>query len=204
MKTSVLIPVKSLSRAKSRLSGLLDQPKRKAFMIFMLRHVLGAVRAAGSDIRAFIVTPDPASLEEIRFLVADVIREDEPGQNEALTFAAQRLSPHQPLLTLSADLPLISPADITRLLSLVRVYDAILIPAKAQTGTNGIFLRKPLVVPYFFGHNSLQSFSETATEIGLNWTNYRSPGTEMDIDTVEDFTELVSIYRKHGQTLPPF
>lgn len=65
-------------------------------------------------------------------------------------------------------------------------HQIVLAPSRDGTGTNALLARPPLVVPYVFGVNSLQHYIAQARSYQLSYMLYRSLGTELDIDTLED------------------
>ena len=158
MKTTVLIPVKVLTDAKSRLAGHLTNSERETLVLEMLRHVLQTVKSARADLNPIIVSSDKKIRNLANSLQIKTLPEIVSGHNEALTKAAQQVDPFLPLLTLSADLPLITSQNIEQMVELGQDKDVVLAPSKEETGTNALLLRKPLFLPYVFGINSLKKF----------------------------------------------
>lgn len=186
MKATVLIPVKSLTSAKSRLARYLTSIQREKLVLEMLQHVIKTIKAADDQFEIFIVTLDQKVELLAKSLGVSVIQEKNPGQNRALTFAAKQINQNLPLLTISEDLPLLMTDDIKKLFLLIKNADFVLAPSKEKTGTNAILMQKPMLLPYQFGKNSLNKFISSAKKQKLKYFLYDSKTIAFDIDTLED------------------
>ena len=117
---SVLIPVKVLAEAKSRLAGLvgLTGPRRAELALALASDTVTAVLGSDAVARVIVITDDQAAAVALAALGALVVR-DEPraGLNAALRhgagFAAARW-PGDGTAALSADLPALRPEQIGR------------------------------------------------------------------------------------------
>ena len=91
-RTSILIPVKAIGRAKGRLAELLDQSARQELALTMLEDVLAAVMpAVGRLVDAvYVATLDPAVMEIARKRGARVLEEREQRSESASVDAASR------------------------------------------------------------------------------------------------------------------
>jgi len=106
------------------------------------------------------------------------------------------------LLTISADLPLLTPGDIDVMVERSTRFDVVLAPSMDGTGTNAMLARPPLVVPYLFGVNSLEKHLRAARLRGLSANLYASRGLALDIDTIEDVQELERATRAGASPAP--
>jgi len=192
MKYSALIPVKSLATAKSRLAPSLSRHQRETLVLDMLRHVLRVLQDSELFDHFSVVSSDERVLEQAHIRGARALCEEQHGHNPALHAAAQREMSDgvTALLTLSADLPLLSTHEVRCLVEQSKQYPVVLAPSRDGTGTNAILMCPPLAIPYVFGPNSLHHFIEAAQERHLSHTIYHSVGTALDIDTIEDLREL--------------
>lgn len=192
MTYRALIPVKSLTEAKSRLAPHMTQEQRSRLVLTMLHHVLCTLQESGSLEQISVVSPDERVLTSVRIWGAQPVVEEQHGHNPALHAAAARelAAGTTALLTISADLPLLRPQDIRSMLEASQRHDVVLAPSQDGTGTNAILVRPPLALPYVFGIHSLQRYLEEARQRYLSATLYKSPGTAFDIDTIEDVTTL--------------
>jgi 2-phospho-L-lactate guanylyltransferase len=101
----VVVPVKRLALAKTRLSSYGDDGRRALALAFAADVVEAAARVA----RVLVVTDDEQAAEVVRRLGAEVTADDpDAGLNPALVHGAELLrasSPELGVATLSADLP---------------------------------------------------------------------------------------------------
>ncbi len=195
MKYTALVPVKSLVTAKSRLVPDLPPNRREVLVLDMLYHVLRVLQDSKLFERVSVVSPDARVLEQVRAWGAWALIEERPGHNPALYAAAlrERAGGATALLTISADLPLLSTQEIRNLLEQSRQYEVVLAASRDGAGTNAILVRPPLAVPYLFGPDSLQRYLEAARQRHLSHTIYGSTGLAFDIDTIVDLRELEAV-----------
>ncbi len=196
-----LIPVKALNEVKSRLAPYLTQYQREELVLTMLHHVVHVLLDCRELERVSVVSPDSRVLDHVRRWGAYALPEEQAGHNPALLAAARREKAIgiSALLTISADLPLLQPDDITRMFAALRHYDIVLAPSQEGTGTNAVLMRPPLALPYVFGLNSLQRYQEEAAWRELLTTQVKRSGLALDVDTIKDL-ELFRHYEEEEQT----
>jgi 2-phospho-L-lactate guanylyltransferase len=187
-----LVPVKSLSAAKSRLAEHLTQAQRRLLVLNMLHHMLSTLRESRALASIAVVSADIYVLEQARAWGALALAETQQGHNPALHAAAldERMAGADVLLTISADLPLLRPDDVRGMIEQLRRSQVVLAASREGTGTNALLVRPPLAVPYVFGPGSLQRYSAEARKRSLTVSIYNSPGTALDIDTIDDLETL--------------
>ena len=192
MKHNALIPVKSLTIAKSRLAPSLSQHQRERLVMDMLHHVLCVLLDSELFERVSVVSSDVQVLEQAYIWGARAMTEEQHGHNQALHAAALREKTEgvTTLLTISADLPLLTMQEIHCLFEQSRQHEVVLAPSRDGTGTNAILVRPPLIVPYVFGPDSLQSYLVAARQRHLTYSTYHSIGLALDIDTIDDLDEV--------------
>lgn len=192
MRYRAVVPVKSLARAKSRLAPYLSQSQRETLVLDMLAHVLYVLQSCDQLEQIAVVSADKRVLEQAQIWGARPMREEQPGHNAALHAAALReLSEGvTALLTISADLPLLTKDDIQAMLEQSVRFDVVLAPSLDGTGTNALLTRPPLAIPYLFGVNSLERHLRAARHRHLQSTIYSSHSLALDIDTIEDIAEM--------------
>jgi 2-phospho-L-lactate/phosphoenolpyruvate guanylyltransferase len=197
MKHRVLIPVKSLATAKSRLAPSLSQHQRETLVLDMLHHVLCVLQDSELFEHVTVVSSDDRVLEQAHIWGARPLSEEQHGHNPALHAAALREKAEgvTALLTISADLPLLSTQEIRCLFKQSTQHEVVLAPSRDGTGTNAILVRPPLVVPYVFGPNSFHNYIEAARQRHLSYTTYHSIGLALDIDTIDDLDKLEVLNR---------
>lgn len=97
---------------------------------------------------------------------------------------------NEALLTISADLPLITPADILDMARQAERYQVVLASSEDGTGTNALLVRPPLALPYLFGINSLPTYLHAASTRQMSVMLYRNAHLAFDVDTPADFQQL--------------
>lgn len=117
----VVVPVKRLSAAKSRLAGFGDDGRRALALAFA-QDVVRAAVACAEVCRVLVVTDDARAAAALTQLGAEV-QADRPdaGLNPALEHGATLLREHDGRLgvaTLSSDLPALRPDDLAAALTL--------------------------------------------------------------------------------------
>lgn len=188
MTYHALIPVKALEQVKSRLADHLTLNQRKSLVLEMLSHVIQTLRASAQLERVWVVSPDPRVLLLAQAWGATALHEEQRGHNPALHAATLHAldAGANALLTISADLPLLRPSDITALVTQARQHEVVLAPSRDGSGTNALLVRPPLALPYLFGPNSFQRYQQEAQRLGLSSTHYVSSSLGLDIDTADD------------------
>jgi 2-phospho-L-lactate guanylyltransferase len=201
MKYSAIIPVKSLAEAKSRLAPYLSRHQRETLVLDMLQHVLCVLQDSELFEHVSVVSADERVLKQAYIWGARALSEEQSGHNPALHAAALREKAEgvSALLTISADLPLLSTQEIRCLFEQSTQYEIVLAPSRDGTGTNAILVRPPLVVPYVFGPNSFHNYIEAARQMQLSYTTYHGIGLALDIDTIDDLDELEVLSRNNRE-----
>jgi 2-phospho-L-lactate/phosphoenolpyruvate guanylyltransferase len=115
-RTHLVVPVKPLTLAKSRLRGAVDPAAHAALVLAMVTDTVRAARRAAGVASVLVVTPDPVVALAAEHAGARVVA-DEPGGglNPALRHGARLLRAEDPdtvVGALQADLPALRPADL--------------------------------------------------------------------------------------------
>lgn len=203
--TTVVVPAKSFGRAKSRLEDALDAPARAALARSLLEHVLDAVAACDAVADVLVVTDgdDVALLAHERGLRC-VRDPGEPPLRLAVDLGldAAFAGPAGPALVLMADLPWLSPSDVSGLLAALDRADVVLGPDAQHLGTNALALGPGVRMPTAFGR--ADSFAEhvaRATALGLRVRLHESPGVAFDVDTPADLRAMSALRdRRYART----
>jgi 2-phospho-L-lactate guanylyltransferase len=204
-RAAIVIPIRSLSDGKTRLSPVLDPAARSALTREMLDRVVRAALGTVSRAEVVVISPDPDALAEvgrvdpsIRLILQDSKR---PGLNPALEQAAtaMRESGVSTVLILPADLPLVSSADIDNLLR--RDAPVVIAPDRHRMGTNALMVRldafgEPFV--FQFGEESFGKHQDEAGRLGVDAVTATAPGTSFDLDTPEDLARLDALRSPSG------
>lgn len=131
----VVIPVKRLSLAKTRLAAYGDSRREDLALAFAADVVVAACLVG----RVLVVTDDERAGPVLAALGARVVADDpDSGLNPALAHGAELLRGEDPWLgvaTLSADLPAVRAPDLAATLRRVGVGQRGFVPDRAGTGT---------------------------------------------------------------------
>ena len=138
MQWSMVIPVKVLAQAKSRLIGLAGPPRAQVALA-MAADTVAAALAAEPVAGVIVVTDDAVVGAELRDLGAIVIA-DEPaaGLNAALEFGAAYSAarwPERGRAGMAGDLPALRPAELALALDRAAAAGEAFVPDAAGTGT---------------------------------------------------------------------
>lgn len=183
MNLRIIVPMRPLAEAKSRLGDVLPPAPRAALARQMFCHVL---RVAEAYAPTSVVSRDRAVLA----LASSPISDRATGLNPALEQARVALDGTAPLLALSADLPLLSVDDLRAMVSLLPTAEVIAAPDRAGTGTNALLLARPGLIPYLFGDDSFARHRTAAAERRLRFAVCERAGLATDIDRPEDLALL--------------
>ena len=140
-----LVPVRDPGRGKSRLAGVLGVEARAALTGAMLADVVTALHGAGMQ-RIVVLAGGSVAASAATALGVDVLL-DPPGEhglNAALATAARRIRAHASLVV-PADLPLLTPDDVTEL---VGTAGEVVVAATQDGGTGGLLRRPAAGVPH--------------------------------------------------------
>ena len=179
----VLIPLKRLDDAKSRLSKVLSAEERANLMLDLLHSVLAAVEEA--DVGPItVVSAERVTLEVPRF--------DDRGLawNDALAAAMREVVREPVAAVVSADLPRAGAEDVRALVA-ATPGRGIAIARALDGGTNAVSMRPPGAVATHFGEpRSAAVHAEATAAAGLAARILDLPGLAFDVDTPADLEEL--------------
>jgi 2-phospho-L-lactate/phosphoenolpyruvate guanylyltransferase len=182
----VLIPLKALATAKQRLSPDVSLDSRRRLMLHMLRRTVAAALGAGVGPVA-LATSEPTAPELADALGVDVVSDGGLAWNEGLLHALRSIQPlPSAVLYLSADLPLVSAADI---LAFVQAAPdpGVAIARARDGGTNALLVRPAAALSPTFGHQpSTAAHARQAEVRGIPAVILDIPGLALDVDTVAD------------------
>jgi len=183
---SLVIPVKVLARAKSRLAGL-PGPRLPDLALAMVADTVTAALAAPPVATVVVVTDDELAAKELGGLGAVVVG-DEPdaGLNPALTFGADYADTRWPgrgRAALAGDLPAMRPAELALVLERAGAAGEAFVPDAEGTGTT-LYAAGPGVAfrPLFGPGSRARHRDAGAAELDLPGL----PGLRQDVDTPGD------------------
>ena len=193
MKTSVVIPIKSFSKSKSRLN--LSQSDTKYLCETMLKEILHVISEAKSIDDIIIVSKDESALDiGKKFNCIEIIDEKESGVNDAVSLANEFLVEHSYScsIVLPQDVPLIFPKDLD---NLIRFYQnnehAIIVPSRHFDGTNAL-LRIPMPnMKTRFDEGNYKFQFEPIKTARMKYSLALIHRIMIDIDNIEDVNYVI-------------
>lgn len=185
----IAIPVKDLDRAKGRLSGVLSSMERAAITLAMLEDVLAASTQMPGW-QTWVISPDPAVLQQAARMRARPLEEDEPGLVAAIHQVEEEAASAEALAIVLGDLPLITPEAL--LSALQTLGSVVAAPADSDGGTNLLLRRPPDAIPALFGTRSFRKHRDTAEQHDIPFASVAVPELGFDLDRVEDIDALLT------------
>jgi 2-phospho-L-lactate guanylyltransferase len=204
-RAHVLVAVKELHVAKTRLSGVFDVADRTGLVLSMLRDTLTVVRDVDSVVGVTVVTPDAAVARLARSVGAQVYADPtstpveggvdeqgsegdqgEHGLNAALAAAADHVRKNEQgvdVVALQADLPSLRSDEFGEALAAARTGGRSVVVDHHGTGTAALFSCDPSVPldPQFGPGSARRHLESGARPLHGHW-----PGLRTDVDTADD------------------
>ena len=200
--TSVVIPIKELDQAKSRLSYLLPESARAALVLAMLKDLLEKLSSI-QQVTTYVVGKNDlvSSITDdygARFIEETVVE----GYNAAVRRGLSAI-PFGPVAVIPGDVPLATAPEIEALIGTCHTNsDTVhLSPDCRRSGTNGFYLSSPRLLDPRFGPNSFSRHKQAAKQANLACKTLILPGLARDIDTPVDLLYarcLISKGHFHG------
>ncbi len=192
---TVVLPVKVLARAKSRLAVLAGS-RRAELALALASDTVCAVVACPDVARVLVVTSDAMAGPRLAALGARVIPDESADDlNAALRYGASVASSRWPasgVAALAADLPALRPAELGRALRVASAAPggAAFVPDAAGVGTT-MYAAVPGVAfrPLFGGASRARHASAGTVELSIDGV----PGLRRDVDTPEDLRAAVAL-----------
>jgi 2-phospho-L-lactate guanylyltransferase len=195
MTLAILVPIKNLTQAKSRLAPLLSLEERYELAWIMLQGVLRAVLETSGAPRRVVVTNFAPAADLARRLGLEVLEEErQVSESHSVDFAAAALEAQgvTGMLRVPLDLPLIQAADLEAILVPARAGSrVVLVPSLEGTGTNALYRSPPTLFPSHFGPGSLALHEEEARRHVPHPLVLPLERLALDIDDVVDVRTLL-------------
>jgi 2-phospho-L-lactate guanylyltransferase len=194
----VAVPVKSLSRAKTRLSPALTGLERGALTLAMLEDVLDAALSVPGW-ETWVVSPDEVALEIAAGRGARPIPETKPPLANAIRQVETKAKDDgaSALAVLPADVPLVT---VDTLHEALRTLGAVVLARSADgSGTSLLLRRPPRAIPARFGPDSFRRHVELAEARGLPVSIVERRELSFDVDRPDDILTLLADGRR-GRT----
>ncbi|HEX7492281.1 MAG TPA: 2-phospho-L-lactate guanylyltransferase [Candidatus Limnocylindrales bacterium] len=192
-----LVPVRSLSGAKSRLGEPLDAEERGNLILGLLQRTVEQALAATRLASVVVVSLDSELLGRARAMGAATLLQESDGLNEGLNEARIAAGAEATaVMILPADLPAVAASAIDQLAKAAELAARVapdgpvvaLVPDRHGTGTNALLVAPPNAIPFCFGEGSRAAHEVAAAAAGATYLELDGPLT-FDLDTPDDLLE---------------
>ncbi|ANB08765.1 2-phospho-L-lactate guanylyltransferase [Streptomyces ambofaciens] len=194
MQWTLVVPVKPLARAKSRLSDTAHDGVRPGLALAFAQDTVAAALACPAVADVAVVTDDAQAGRALAELGAGVVP-DEPGDglNAALAHGAafvRAAHPRSPVAALNADLPALRPAELTRVLTAAAQFPRAFLPDAAGIGTTLLAAAPGRELAPAFGTDSrARHRASGAAELRLDSVD----SVRQDVDTGDDLRAALAL-----------
>jgi 2-phospho-L-lactate guanylyltransferase len=190
----LVVPLKPLARAKSRLSDTAADGVRPGLALAFAQDTVAAALACAVVCDVAVVTDDALAGRELAALGARIVR-DEPagGLNAALTHGASAVrsrSPESAVAALNADLPALRPLELARVLDAAAEFPRAFLPDAAAIGTT-LLAAAPgrNLLPAFGIDSRARHRASGAMELHLTAVD----SVRQDVDTGDDLRAALAL-----------
>lgn len=183
----LVIAVKRLSAAKTRLAPVFSAATRESVVLAMLVDTITAASAVSALRSITVVTPDEVAAAASRELGAGVLIDPTPEGhgnplNNALAAAEASIREGTAnVVALQGDLPALQPQELAEAIAAAREYPRSFVGDRHGTGTSALFAFGVALDPRFGPDSAQRHRHSGAIELTGAW-----PGLRCDIDTPED------------------
>ncbi|MDG9692200.1 2-phospho-L-lactate guanylyltransferase [Streptomyces mutabilis] len=194
MQWTLVVPVKPLARAKSRLADTAHDGVRPGLALAFAQDTVAAALACPEVADVAVVTDDARAGRELAKLGAGVVA-DEPGGglNAALAHGAavvRATRPACPVAALNADLPALRPAELTRVLAAATEFPRAFLADAAGIGTTLLAAAPGRELTPAFGMDSrARHRASGAVELRLEGVD----SVRQDVDTGGDLRAALAL-----------
>lgn len=191
----LLVPVKSLSAGKQRLSGVLSDTQRQRLNHSFLRHTLEVASAFPGLDRTAVVSDAEDVLALARSMEARAIRTPKRELNGALADGRSVLLKDRvpAIIVLPVDLPAIRPSDLEEIADLGLRHDMVICPDRHAIGTNALYISSAFAPDFRFGADSFRLHQLEARRCGIKPKLHFNRNIGMDVDLPADLTALEEV-----------
>nr|WP_260763472.1 2-phospho-L-lactate guanylyltransferase [Mycobacterium sp. SMC-4] len=183
----VVIAVKRLTAAKTRLSSMFSAAGREDVVLAMLIDTISAAVSAPAVHSVVVVTPDRVAAEAAARSGARVLSDPTPDGhadplNNALIAAAEAAARDSPnIVVLQGDLPALQAFELTEAIAQGREHGRSFVADRHGSGTSALLAFAAPLNPRFGVDSAQRHRRSGAVELNGDW-----PGLRCDIDTPDD------------------
>ncbi|MCV7197226.1 2-phospho-L-lactate guanylyltransferase [Mycobacterium angelicum] len=185
----LIIAVKRLAAAKTRLAPVFSAQTRESVVLAMLVDTLSAAARVAAVRSISVITPDEAAAAAAARLGAEVLADPTPAGdpdplNSAIVAAERAVSGSTPnLVVLQGDLPALQTQELTEAIAAARQHQRSFVADRLGTGTAVLCAFGTALDPHFGADSSARHRRSGAIELTGAW-----PGLRCDVDTPADLT----------------
>ena len=183
----LVIAVKRLAAAKTRLAPVFSAATREAVVLAMMVDTIKAALAVPALLTVTVVTPDQVAAQAALDTGAHVFTDPTPDGhrnplNNAISAAETVIRDSTPnVVALQGDLPALQPQELAEAIAAARSYPRSFVGDRHGTGTSALFAFGVGLEPLFGPDSARRHQHSGAIELTGAW-----PGLRCDIDTPDD------------------
>ncbi|MDF2824119.1 MAG: 2-phospho-L-lactate guanylyltransferase [Mycobacterium sp.] len=187
VRAGLIIAVKRLSAAKTRLAPVLSAECREQLVLAMLLDTVSAALQVPAVSTVTVVTPDETAAAAAVGLGARALHDPTPPGhpdplNNALRAAERSVRALTPnVVVLQGDLPALTPEELHQAIEGARAYPRSFVADRHGGGTSALLAFGVPLDPHFGAGSAALHRNSGAIELTGDW-----PGLRCDIDTPED------------------
>lgn len=190
MTVAVLLPVKPIRKAKSRLSSVMTDDARERWVREELIHTLHVIGQVSAINHIVVISADPEVWKIAAAHQTQVLQEpDVPGLNQSILRGIAWCQQHQAdtVMILPIDLPLLKPYCLrSAIAKLIDSPGLVIVPDRHLRGTNLLVFSPADLIQPMYGENSFNRHLAAAREAGVGPVIYRCPDLSIDVDNPDD------------------
>jgi 2-phospho-L-lactate/phosphoenolpyruvate guanylyltransferase len=191
---AIVLPVKALDEAKTRLAPVLAPLERAALTLAMLEDVIDAtILLPGWE--TWVISPDEAVLEVAAGRRVMALAEERPPLSAAIHQAEDEAQARgaSALAVLLPDTPLVTVVALTR--AVHTLGPVVVAPAHDEAGTNLLLRRPPTAIASSFGRDSFRKHLEAAAQRDVPIAVVEHPELAFDLDAPDDILTVLNARR---------
>jgi 2-phospho-L-lactate/phosphoenolpyruvate guanylyltransferase len=183
----VIVAVKRLTAAKTRLAPVFSAQTRENVVLAMLLDTLNAAARVASVRHITVITPDDAAAATAAGVGAEVLADPTPADhpdplNNAIIVAERAVAKSiSNIVVLQGDLPALQTQELAEAIAAARHQERSFVADRLGTGTAALCAFGTALDPRFGPDSSARHRRSGAIELTGAW-----PGLRCDIDTPED------------------
>jgi 2-phospho-L-lactate guanylyltransferase len=207
MRTLAVVPIKTLSSAKQRLSGALATGARASLAQAMFSDVLASLRRTHQVEAIAVVTADVVANAVAHGERVTVLPDDRQDGQSAAALIGMRYAlaaGFERAILVPGDTPLLDAVELDELLLRCEAdpVAVAIVPDRHGTGTNALVLSPPGVLEPSFGPGSFNRHMNHAKGAGLSHRAEHVPSLAHDVDTPEDLAALSDVLEGRRSIAP--